>query len=191
MAPKTAEQFEDIRESRKLQIMDVALKLFADKGYDSTSISAIASAACISKGLLYNYFSSKEDLLIQITEKGFDEMLRYFDVNQDGELTRDEFIYFINEVFSLMERKLAFYKLYFSLILQPVVWKLFEQKLAETLVPLLQTLSQYYERKGSTDPEAEAVMVGAMLDGIGFNYIFNPELYPLERVKKMIIERFV
>ena len=90
-----------------------------------------------------------------------------------------------------MKSKLTFYKLYFSLILQPSVWKLFENKFAEVIDPLLQTLTEYYKEKGSTDPEAEAVMVGALLDGIGFNYIFNPELYPLDRVKKMIIERFI
>ncbi|MCD4694744.1 MAG: TetR/AcrR family transcriptional regulator [Bacteroidales bacterium] len=191
MAPKTSEQFEEIRESRKQQIMDVALKLFADKGYNSTSISSIAKEAEISKGLLYNYFDSKEALMIQITEQGFEEMLRYFDPNKDGELTKDEFIYFINEVFNLMSRKLPFYKLYFSLILQPSVWKLFEGKFAEVIGPLLTILSNYYKNKGSEDPEAEAILIGALLDGIGFNYIFNPDLYPLDRVKKIIIERFI
>ena len=191
MTPKTSEQFEEIRETRKQQIMDVALQMFANKGYDSTSISAIATKAGISKGLLYNYFSSKEDLMIQITEKGFEDMLSSFDLNKDGVLTSEEFIYFINKVFDLMESKLTFYKLYFSLILQPSVWKLFEVKFAEVIGPMMNTLTEYYRSKGSTDPEAEALVVGSLMDGIGLNYIFNPELYPLERIKKMIIERFV
>ena len=191
MAPKSSEQFEEIRETRKRQIMDVALQMFAESGYDSTSISTIATKAGISKGLLYNYFRSKEDLMIQITEKGFVDMLSSFDLNKDGVLTSEEFIYFINKVFDLMESKLTFYKLYFSLILQPSVWKLFEVKFAEVIVPMMKTLTEYYRSKGSTDPEAEALMVGSLMDGIGLNYIFNPELYPLERIKKMIIERFV
>lgn len=189
--PRTTEQYEEIRETRKQQIMDVALKLFAAKGYDSTSISTIAKEANISKGLLYNYFISKEDLLIQLVTEGFQDMINSFDKNKDGVLTRDEFIYFIEEVFKLMAGKLHFYKLYFSLMLQPTVWKLFEGMFSEVIGPLLATLTDYYKRKGSPDPEAEAVMVGAMLDGIGFNYIFNPDLYPLERVKRLIIERFV
>lgn len=189
--PKTTEQFEEIRETRKQQIMDVALQIFAEKGYESTSVSAIASNAGISKGLLYNYFNSKEDLMIQIAEKGFEDMLSAFDLNKDGVLTSVEFTYFINKVFDLMESRLPFYKLYFSLILQPSVWKLFEVKFAEVIGPMMQTLTEYYKNKGSTDPEAEALMAGSMLDGIGFNYIFNPEFYPLERIKKMIIDRFV
>lgn len=189
--PRTTEQFEEIRESRKQQIMDVALKLFADKGYDSTPISKIAKEAEISKGLLYNYFKSKEELLIQIVNAGFQEMFSYFDANKDGILTKEEFIYFIEEMFNLMSRKLNFYKFYFSLMVQPTVWKLFEIQFTEVLGPLMATLTNYYERRGSSDPEAEAMMVGAILDGVGFNYIFNPELYPLERVKQLVIKRFV
>jgi AcrR family transcriptional regulator len=189
--PRTTQQYEKIRESRKQQIMDVAMRLFANNGFKSTSISIIAKEAGISKGLLYNYFESKEDLLIQIVEKGFKEMLDYFDPNKDGILTREEYIYFINEIFDLMNRKLSFYKLYFSLMLQPSVWKHFEPKFQEILGPLLGTLAQYYKTKGSSNPEAEALLAGAMMDGIGFNYIFNPDLFPLEEVKKMIIEKFV
>lgn len=189
--PRTTEQFEEIRETRKQQIMDVALKLFAEKGYDSTSISKIAKDANISKGLLYNYFESKEDLLIQLVTEGFHDMINSFDRNKDGVLTREEFIYFIEEVFKLMAGKLHFYKLYFSLMLQPAVWKLFEGMFSEVVGPLINTLAEYYKSRGSTDPEAEALLVGGMLDGIGFNYIFNPDQYPLERVKQLIIERFV
>ena len=32
---------------------------------------------------------------------------------------------------------------------------------------------EYYKKKGSKNPLAEAVLVGALFDGIGFNYLFN------------------
>ena len=63
MSPRTKQQFEDIREEKRSLIMKVALELFAEEGYHNTSISKIASRAGISKGLLYNYFDSKEDLI--------------------------------------------------------------------------------------------------------------------------------
>jgi AcrR family transcriptional regulator len=191
MTPKTSQQYEEIRESRKRQIMEVALKLFAESGYDHTSISAIAREADMSKGLLYNYFKGKEDLLEHIFDDGMQEMLNFFDPNRDGVLTREEFIYFINEVFDLMKRKILFYKLYFAVLFQPKVTKLFEKRFGEIIQPLLTTLSDYYQRKGSTNPMAEAVMVGAMLDGVGFNYVMSPDVYPVDEVKKLIIERFV
>ena len=191
MSPRTEVQFEDIRESRRKQIMDVALELFADKGYDHTSISQIATKAKISKGLMYNYFKSKDDLLLNLFEDGMGAMFDLFDQNKDGVLTRDEFIYFINESFNLMNRDRRFWKLYFSLMVQPTVWKIFEKNLNDIIAPLIQMMTNYYKEKGSENPEIEAVMVGALLDGIGFNFAFNPDMYPLEEVKKMVINRFV
>lgn len=191
MAPKTSEQFEEIRETRKSQIMAVALELFAEFGYAHTSISRIATTAGMSKGLLYNYFENKEDLLKQIMENGIQEMMDYFDPNHDGILSKEEFIYFINEVFDLMKRKITFYKLYFSVVMQPRVMHLFEETLAEAIGPLIKMLADYYERKGSKHPQAEALMVGALLDGVGFNYVFNAAMYPVDEVKELIIERFI
>jgi AcrR family transcriptional regulator len=191
MSPRTAQQFEDIRESRKKQIMDIALELFADKSYPSTSISMIAAKAKISKGLMYNYFPSKEKLLIGIMEDGLDEMMSLFDPNKDGVLTREEFEYFINEIFNLISNKRNFYKLYFALVMQPTVWKLFEKKMNEVIEPMIKLLIDYYTKKGSKNPHLEAVLIGAIFDGIGFNYVFNPDMYPLDDVKNLVIERFV
>ncbi len=64
MSPRTQEQFEEMRESRRQQIMDAALELFAQEGYSHCSISQLAGHAGISKGLMYNYFESKEALLV-------------------------------------------------------------------------------------------------------------------------------
>jgi AcrR family transcriptional regulator len=191
MSPKTSEQFEAIRGSRKKQIMNTALQLFAENGFSNTSISQIAAKAKISKGLMYNYFTSKEDLLRAIFEEGFDEMFSLFDPNRDGILTKDEYSYFIEETFNLMDRKRNFYKLYFALMMQPTVWKKLKIKISEVIEPYLKIMVEYYKRKGAENPELEAIMMGALLDGIGFNYVYNPELYPLEEIKKLVIERFV
>ena len=66
MCPRTSEQFEDIRESKRRRIMDAAIDCFATTGYHAVSISDLAKHAGISKGLMYNYFSSKDELLKSI-----------------------------------------------------------------------------------------------------------------------------
>ena len=47
---------------RKKTIMDVALGLFAEKGYHQTSMNTIAQKAEFSVGTLYNFFINKEEL---------------------------------------------------------------------------------------------------------------------------------
>lgn len=189
--PRTPEQLEEIRKDRKQAIMDTALEEFASHGYENTSISMLAKKANVSKGLMYNYFESKEELLTTIMESGIDDMLPLIDPNHDGVLSKEEFIFLIDESFRLMKEKINFYKLYFSLMMQPSVSKLFGAKLYEVGAPFIKLFVDYYEKKGSKNPMIEAIMIGAMLDGIGFNYAFNSELYPLNEVIELVKEKFV
>jgi AcrR family transcriptional regulator len=189
--PRTPEQLEQIRKARKQAIMATALEEFAEHGYESSSISMIAKKAGVSKGLMYNYFDSKEELLTTIMNEGIDEIFAYIDPNHDGVITKEEFIYMIDEIFALMKKKSSFYKLYFALIMQPAVSKLFIEKINEVFAPMIKMFVDYYTRKGSKNPLAEAVLIGALFDGIGFNYLFNEDHYPLDEVIKLIKERFI
>lgn len=55
-------------QERRTQILEVALKLFAEKGVEGTTIKQIAETASISPGLLYHYFKGKADLLAEVIE---------------------------------------------------------------------------------------------------------------------------
>jgi AcrR family transcriptional regulator len=48
---------------RRQELLDIALKLFATRGYDETSVNDVIEAAGLSKGAFYHHFSSKEDLM--------------------------------------------------------------------------------------------------------------------------------
>ncbi|WP_207767811.1 TetR/AcrR family transcriptional regulator [Heyndrickxia camelliae] len=54
-----------MKQKRK-ELIKTAIKLFAEKGFQSTSVQDIVSNYGISKGAFYNYFSSKEELLVDI-----------------------------------------------------------------------------------------------------------------------------
>jgi len=73
MSPKTKNQFEQIRKESKAKILDAALKLFGTQGYQNTSISEIMKLAGVSKGLMYHYFSNKEELIKQLLLDVFKE----------------------------------------------------------------------------------------------------------------------
>lgn len=63
---------------KKLNIMNAAVKLFAEKGYHATSIQDIADALGIAKGAMYFYFKSKEELLLNICEHYLSIFLQEF-----------------------------------------------------------------------------------------------------------------
>lgn len=58
-----------MEESRKYrQILEAAIDLFSQRGFESTSVQDIAQTAGIAKGTIYLYFKSKEDLIKQVYE---------------------------------------------------------------------------------------------------------------------------
>lgn len=51
-------------EENKRKIVNCAMRLFAEHGYDNVSVDDIAKAAGSSKGSFYNYFTSKDELFV-------------------------------------------------------------------------------------------------------------------------------
>lgn len=64
------EAFERATDERKEKILEVGIKEFASKGYEKANINIIAKKAGISIGLMYKYFSTKEDLFITCIQRG-------------------------------------------------------------------------------------------------------------------------
>ncbi len=57
-------------EERRRQIIEVATRLFAERGYHPTSVADVVDAVGVGKGVFYWYFSSKEALLTEILRDG-------------------------------------------------------------------------------------------------------------------------
>ncbi|KQC06327.1 MAG: hypothetical protein APR62_01185 [Smithella sp. SDB] len=55
--------------TRKDRIMDAALRIFAEKGFQNATITEISKEAGVSDATIYEYFGTKEDLLFAIPEK--------------------------------------------------------------------------------------------------------------------------
>jgi AcrR family transcriptional regulator len=67
---KTEPRWERRKESRPAELMEAALDLFAEKGYVATRLDDVAQRAGVSKGTLYLYFDSKEDLFKAVVRQG-------------------------------------------------------------------------------------------------------------------------
>jgi len=64
-------------ELRKQIIIEAAEKLFLSEGYEKTTMDEIANQSEFSKGTLYNYFKSKDELYLAIGIKAYDLILEY------------------------------------------------------------------------------------------------------------------
>ena len=57
------------KEARPQELLDAALELFVEKGFSATRAEEVAARAGVSKGTLYLYYPSKEDLLKAVIEQ--------------------------------------------------------------------------------------------------------------------------
>lgn len=63
---------EEKNQQTKRRIMDSALAEFSAQGYGASSVNTICCAQGISKGFIYHYFSTKDELFLACVEECFD-----------------------------------------------------------------------------------------------------------------------
>ncbi len=91
-----------LRERKKQQtretIARVALDLFAERGYDETTLADIAEAANVAPRTIFAYFESKEDILLGGERSFLDDLRRRLDERPAGTTTVDALREFISEI---------------------------------------------------------------------------------------------
>ncbi len=68
MTPRKEEENQMIRDERREQILQAALRVFGHKGYAPAKISDIAATAGLSHGLVYHYFKSKDQIFAELVK---------------------------------------------------------------------------------------------------------------------------
>ena len=190
MSPRTKIQFEEIRQKSRKNIEKIALEFFALKGYHATSISQIAEKAGISKGLLYNYFKSKEQLLNSIIMKVYEELMKIVYTNEN--LPADKQIeQMIIQTIEHLKKNITFWRLYLFLIHQSEVQKQLKELYNKMRIDYMDFVVKLFSEIGSKNPEMDALLLGTMFDGIALNYVTVPEDYPIDKMKDYLIQVFV
>ena len=76
MGPKLTERIKNLR---KTAILEAAKVVFARYGIDAARVEDIAAHAGVSKGLVYFYYKSKEDLLFNLLKEELDKLHNFID----------------------------------------------------------------------------------------------------------------
>lgn len=74
------------RQERRLSILDAAESIFTEKGFDQATMDDIAAAAELSKGTLYIYFKSKDDLSVALASRLAAQVVEGFEAIQQSGL---------------------------------------------------------------------------------------------------------
>ncbi|MFD2998978.1 TetR/AcrR family transcriptional regulator [Pontibacter toksunensis] len=176
------------REKSKKQLVDTALMLFSEKGYDATSIRTIAAEARVSLGLMYNYFSSKEELLHEVFRQGNSDIINSFAIH-DKPVGTSSLKQHILQTVQLLKYKRNFWRLLHSLRFQGNVMEQMALEVKEQVSFIEEQLKKNLEEAGVQSPELEAKLLFAAIDGMAAHYLLN-ENYPIDEVANLLIQRY-
>lgn len=177
------------QEPRKAKIMDAALELFAKKGYAQTSVDSIAKKANVSKGLIYHYFSGKQELLKSI----FASLLQEAEIMFEGKekLSSEQFLNrMVDYSINFIIEGIKMYRLILAISVQPEVAKGLKAELEKTRSVWIAKITEAFKEQGYKQPELEAYYFSAIFDGIGFAYIMFEKDYPINELKTLMKQKY-
>lgn len=189
MAPRKKEENLKIQERSQQKIMEAAFELFAQNGYQATSIENIASKARISKGLIYHYFNGKQEILKKIIHDQIDKLPQLM---TEGEQTLPEaYIHsLIEHAFHFMLHHTKINRFLIALAIQPKVVEGLKEELEEAKLQWMNKLAEMFEKLNYENPMAEAYLLGALFDGVSIGYHVFGEEYPIDAIKEKILKRY-
>lgn len=189
MSPRKKEDFETMQQASREKILMAAFALFAKNGYALTSVDSISIKAKVSKGLIYHYFESKQEILKALFHRLMQEGMEIINLNQQLPPKKflDKLIDFSID-FIINQTKLN--RLLIGLTVQPEVTKGLKKEIDKAKEEWMEMLIRPFRELNYESPEAEAYLLGATFDGMSFGYIAIGQEYPINEMKKLIKKRY-
>ena len=125
-----------------------------------------------------------------IIEDGLAAINALIDSTRDIADPHQQITLLIERSFNAMAREQHFWKLLMSLLLQPDIWADFHTRFDDFFREATADFAAIFERMGVADPQAEALLIAALLDGVGLHYFMDQQHYPLDTVKNALIKRY-
>ncbi|HEX2898218.1 MAG TPA: TetR/AcrR family transcriptional regulator [Bacteroidia bacterium] len=176
-------------ESRE-KILKAAIRLFVEKGFHDTTTREITEAAGISKGLLYNYFASKEAILCGIIDdrtQNLGDVIALCKVPGDAGATLTRFI---AAYCGMLRRDRDYLRFRTALVLQPGIPAAVTDLISDRVGDLFEAICGMLAEVGI--PDARMVTYGLMarLEGMGVHYLGILRNYPLDEMERKITQEY-
>ena len=185
------------KEEKLEKVFNAATKRFGETGYSETTMESIAEEAGVSKGTLYYYFDSKEELFMELLLDWVKKFERFQKdgIAEDAPIKKlihlhDEMMEVIGEMGSLGRLMLEFWA-------NASRKKELEKILNDTIENYRKTVARIIERGNEqgvfrdVDPwEASSALVAAY-DGLWFHWLLAPDSFEVEEAGNQLITNYL
>jgi len=172
----------------KQKIFTAAMTLFESQGYFATTVEQITTEAGVSKGLVYNYFKSKDELLVGLIDDATDKMASVAKTFDSGDSMEESLLLFVDNYFSFLRNERQFLKSQLTLALMPELNEVVSKPQKQRSALLLKMVHGWFSRAKVAESKSKARLLLAMLDGIALHYLFIYDRYPLTSMKSQLMQ---
>lgn len=173
----------NVSHERKKQIINAAEEVFTQKGFDQARMDDIAEETGLSKGTLYLYFKSKEDLITAILDRMFQYEFRQFEALNLTEMNAADAIWKITDLLTkdilglqrLMPIVYQFLALAFRNRHVQLALKKYINQYVDILIPIIQRGIDSGEFR-QVDARTAAIAMGAMIEGTLLLWVYDKSL---------------
>lgn len=177
----------DVSDARKNQIIDAAIRVFNRAGFKDARMEDIVKEAGISKGLVYWYYKSKEELIIAISDRLFGEEFVRMEQADDPTIPPQEclnryFDLYIKDLTGMMAFIPIIYELY-ALAFRNKTVKSVMQGYLERFVRSVEPIIQRGIDSGDfapTNARQATITFGSQIEGTLLLWIYAPDSMVIE-----------
>ncbi len=173
----------DVSEERRSQIIDSAIQVFSRLGFANTRMDDVAAAAGLSKGLLYWYFKSKEEIITAIADLLFSAEFRKMEnLSTEGQTARTGLERFLNifleDLQGMLKVAPVIYEFYALAFRNATVRKVMQAYLRRYVAAVEPIVQQGMDTGEFTPGNAQQVTIaiGAALEGTLLLWAYAPKL---------------
>lgn len=176
--------------SKKEHILDIAIDLFAENGFEKTPISAVCERAGVSKGLVFHHFKNKDVLLREIFVRSTEII---GDIGKPHEVIaepKQRLCALIESIFSSMAKHRKLYRLNLNIMLQPQTRVILSDLIAERNAMLFDSTKAIFEDISEESSTVLTHLFVAEINGIALNYLYFYDDFPLDEVKNQLTKKY-
>ncbi|MDO5981767.1 TetR/AcrR family transcriptional regulator [Flavivirga spongiicola] len=177
--------------NKKNKVIEAATKLFAEKGFENTSMANICLEANVSKGLVYHHFKSKESILIEIFTNVTDKMIEMNAKSKSSQEPKLQLVQLIETIFYQLECDKTFFQLNLNIMFQPTTRQILKEQIEKRASILLNSVKNIFDQISLEKSTLLSYVFIAEIDGISLNYLTVFDEYPLDMIKQELINKYI
>lgn len=156
---------EQLIAARRSQILDAAVKVFAEKGFNPATIKDIAKVAGIADGTIYNYFENKTALLIGILDRMKQTAIQDANLSTLNPADLSSFMkaYFTHALMTLKADNFELFRVVMSeIMVNPELRTLYYQTILEPTIQLAEPIFQRWADQQAIKPVDIKLLIRAI-----------------------------